>query len=200
LCSAGRDEDFLSHFTIERRCYRVDATSEALSETETGKVPFDLESIFRVKYAHIARVIARIVRDRARAEELAVEVFLKLWRTRQAQGDKADGWLYRTAIRTALDELRRTTRRARYERLLGFARSGPSPEEMHAAMEEQEKVRMVLKAIAPRQAELLLLRSEDLSYAEIADALELNPASVGTLLSRAQNAFRKEYVSRHGNE
>ena len=59
----------------------MDATSEALSEIETGKVPVDLESIFRVKYAHIARVIARIVRDRARAEELAVEVFLKLWRT-----------------------------------------------------------------------------------------------------------------------
>jgi RNA polymerase sigma-70 factor (ECF subfamily) len=178
----------------------VDATSEALSETETGKVSFDLESIFRLKYAHIARVIARIVRDRARAEELAVEVFLKLWRTRQAHGDKAAGWLYRTAIRTALDELRRTARRARYERLFGFARSGPSPEEIHAATEEQERVRTVLKAMAPRQAELLLLRSEDLTYAEIADALELNPASVGTLLSRAQNGFRKEYVSRYGNQ
>jgi RNA polymerase sigma-70 factor (ECF subfamily) len=46
----------------------------------------------------------------------------------------------------------------------------------------------------------LLLRSEDLRYAEIAEVLELNPASVGTLLSRAQSAFRKEYLKRYGKQ
>jgi RNA polymerase sigma-70 factor, ECF subfamily len=32
----------------------------------------------------------------------------------------------------------------------------------------------------------------------LAAALKLNPASVGTLLSRAQQAFRKEYIQRYG--
>jgi RNA polymerase sigma-70 factor (ECF subfamily) len=48
------------------------------------------------------------------------------------------------------------------------------------------------------QAELLILRSDGLTYDEIAQALDLNPSSVGTLLSRAEAAFRKEYVRRYG--
>ena len=47
---------------------------------------------------------------------------------------------------------------------------------------------------------MLLLRSEDLSYEELAGALDLNPASVGTLLSRAQEAFRKEYIKKYGEQ
>ncbi len=161
---------------------------------------FDLETIFRAQYERIARVIARVVGDPARAEELAVEVFLKLWRNQQAQGEKAEGWLYRAAVRMGLNELRRQARQTRYERLLGFGRGAPTPEEIRAATEEQERVRLVLGVIEPRQAELLLLRSHGLSYDEVACALDLNPASIGTLLSRAQQAFRKEYIKRYGEE
>jgi len=66
--------------------------------------PFNTETAFRTHYGRVARIIARVVRDHARAEELAVEVFLKLWRTRNAQADKVEAWLYRVAVRTALDE------------------------------------------------------------------------------------------------
>lgn len=161
------------------------------------QAPFDFEAIFQAQYDFIARVIARVVRDPARAEELAVEVFLKLWKTPQAHGNP-EAWLYRTAVRRGLDELRRRVRRGRYERLAGFLRPVPTPEELHSAGQEQERVRLVLAMLHPRQAELLLLRSQGLSYDEVAAALEMNPASVGTLLSRAQQAFRKEYVKRYG--
>jgi RNA polymerase sigma-70 factor, ECF subfamily len=156
--------------------------------------------VFRSQYARIARVIARVARDPAQAEDLAVEVFLKLWRNPEAQGEKVGGWLYRTAVRKGLDELRRQTRRARYETLFGFRRHDPTPEQIHAANEEQEKVRHVLAAMETRQAQLLILRSDGLSYNEVALVLDLNPASIGTLLSRAQQAFRKEYVKRYGEQ
>ena len=169
---------------------------------DTVGTAFDFEAIFRAQYARIARVIARVVRDPSRAEELAVEVFLKLWHCPCAHGEKAEGWLYRAAIRKALDELRRRTRRARYESLFrlfsGRAPRLANPEEVHGAKEEQARVRFVLALMSRRQAELLLLRANDLSYDELAAALDLNPSSVGTLLSRAQEAFRKEYVSRYG--
>ena len=58
----------------------------------------------------------------------------------------------------------------------------------------------MLAALPRRQAELLLLRSDDGSYDELAAALSLNPASVGTLLARAKQAFRKEYVKRYGDQ
>jgi RNA polymerase sigma-70 factor (ECF subfamily) len=145
-------------------------------------------------------VIVRVVRDPARSEELAVEVFLRLSRNDGAQSDNPEAWLYRTAVRIGLDELRRQTRRLHYESLLGFI-SGtavPTPEQIHAASEEREKVRRILGKIPRRQAELLLLRSHGLSYEELASALDMNPASVGTLLARAQQTFRKEYLKRYG--
>ena len=163
-----------------------------------GEATFDFEATFRAHYERIARVIVRVVRDPARAEELAVEVFLKLWRSPGAHGDTAGGWLYRTAVRKGLDELRRTTRRSRSERLVAFVRRVPTPEDIRSAAEEQEKVRRVLAILNPRQAELLILRSHGLSYDELAAALEMKPVTVGTLLIRAQQAFRKEYMKRYG--
>ena len=176
----------------------MNAPSEVVSGMTAGEAPFDLEATFRAQYERVTRIILRVVGDPARAEELAVEVFLKLWRNPEVRGEKAEAWLYRSATRKGLDELRRRIRRARYEGMLRFARPVPTPEEVRAAAEEQEKVRLVLAVIEPRHAELLLLRNQGLSYDELASALDLNRVSIGTLLSRAQQAFRKEYIKRYG--
>jgi RNA polymerase sigma-70 factor, ECF subfamily len=190
----------LSQTEVFGRCYGVNASSEGAVESASEGIPFDIESVFREKFVRISRVIARVVRDSARAEELAVEAFVKLWRTPQAHGDHAEAWLYRTAVRLSLDELRRQHRRTRFERLVTFVRPAPTPEELHATAEEQDRVRLVLGGLPGRQAELLLLRNHDLSYTELAAALDLNPASLGTLLSRAQQSFRKEYIKRYGEQ
>jgi RNA polymerase sigma-70 factor (ECF subfamily) len=160
----------------------------------------DIETIFHAHYERIARVIARVLRDPSRAEELAVEVFLKWSRNPGAQGENAQAWLYRVAVRAGLDELRREARRTRRERVILFFRHSPTPEDIRASKEEQERVRAVLAAIQPRQAELLVLRSDGFSYDELAGALDLNPASIGTLLSRAERTFRKEYIKRYGQQ
>jgi RNA polymerase sigma-70 factor (ECF subfamily) len=190
----------LSQFSFGRRCCFVNARIETVDSMAADAAPFDFEAVFRAQYGRIARVIARVVRDPARAEDLAVEVFVQLWRSPEAHGEKAEGWLYKTAVRRGLDELRRRARRARYEGLFGFGRPVLTPEELRAATEEQERVRLALSVLDPRQAELLVLRSQGLSYAELASALDLNPVSIGTLLNRAQQAFRKEYVQRYGEE
>ncbi len=160
-----------------------------------------LDAIFRAHYERVARAIGRVIHDQARAEELAVEVFLKWWRNPQAQGEHAEGWLYRTAVREALDELRRQTRRSRIERIFSFVReSPPTPEHLYAANAEQHKVLTVLGALNRRQAEILLLWSQGLSYQELAISLAVNSNYVGSLVSRAQEAFRKEYLKRYGNQ
>ena len=172
--------------------------SEIVDETK-ATVQLDLESVFTAHYRGVARAIASIVHDRARAEELAVEVFLQ-WAS-SGSGSKSEGWLYRAAAHMALDELRRRSRRDRYERLLPRTfRRVPNPEEVHLAREEQQRVRSVLAGMATRQAELLLLRAEGFSYGELASALDLNPLSVGKLLSRALQTFRKEYLKKYGSE
>ena len=177
----------------------VNAPSDVVLEAATAPASaLDIESLFRARFDRVARVIARVVRDPARAEELAVEAFVRLWRTPRAHTPQAEAWLHRTAVRLGLDELRRQTRRNRYENLLAIVRRNPTPEQLHAAAEEQDRVRAVLASLPARQAELLLLRSHDLSYSELAAALDIHPASLGTLLARAQESFRKEYVRRYG--
>ena len=176
----------------------MNAETKALDGIPAREAVFDFETFFHAHYERVARVIARVVKDPARAEELAVEVFWKLWRQPGAHGDHAGPWLYRTAVRMALDELRRFARRNRYEGMFGRGSDPPTPEQMHSAAEEQSQVRLVLSRLETRQAELLILRGEGLSYGELATALDLNPASVGTFVSRAQQAFRKEYVRQYG--
>lgn len=171
--------------------------SETIERIEQEQA-FDFDAFFYAHYERTARAVARVVGDPARAEDMAAEAFWKLWRNPQAQGDNAGGWLYRTALRMALNELRRDARRNRYESLWDAAEESLSPEEAHAAAEEREHVRMVLSVLDQRQAELLLLRSSGLSYDQIANAVDVNPSSVGTLLSRAQQAFRKEYLKQYG--
>ncbi|HVW10027.1 MAG TPA: sigma-70 family RNA polymerase sigma factor [Bryobacteraceae bacterium] len=170
----------------------VQAPCEAPAESAT-----DFDALFRLHYNRIAYAIARIVGDPARAEELAMETFWKFWQSPEAHNERAAGWLHRVAINLGLYELRRRARHARFERL--FRRSAPAtPEEIHAADEEQRQVRQVLSRMKTRDAELLLLRNEDFRYEDIAAALRLNPASVGTLIARARETFRKEYVNLYG--
>lgn len=180
-----------------RRIYDVNASGSAV-EVALGET-FDFESFFHSYYARIALVVARVVRDPSRAEEIAVEAFWKLWRNlKGAREGQAAGWLYRTAVRMALDELRKDARRIRKESRQLSQPTALTPEQAHAAEEERVRVRLVLVSLDARQAELLVLRNNDLSYAEVAAAMGLNPSSVGTLISRAQQAFRKEYVIRYG--
>jgi RNA polymerase sigma-70 factor (ECF subfamily) len=180
----------------------VSAATDLTAVVDIEDAHFDIEVVFRSNYVRIARLIARVVGDSARAEELAVEVFLKLWRSPKAQAGNYEAWLYRVALRKALDELRKRSRRHRYETLFGLlpASLPVTPEQLHSAVERQESVRRVLAALERRDAELLILRSHGSSYEEIAKIMALNGASVGTLLNRAQNAFRKEYEKRHGRQ
>ena len=187
----------MSHSPTLRRFNDMNARSEALERAETEPRYPDFGRVFHMHYSRIARVIARIVTDPGRAEELAADVFWKFLDNSSAY-ESPGGWLYRTAVRKALDELRRQQRRQKFERLLMLPRTSPSPEQVHAARQDSDQVRVVLAALKSRDSELLVLRSEGLSYQEVAAILRLNETSMGTLLRRAQEAFRKEYVKRYG--
>ena len=176
----------------------MDAGSESLANLSLEAANAEFEDVFRTHYPRIARVIARIVHDPGRAEELAADVFSKYLHGNREHNESPAGWLYRVAIRKGLDELRRQRRHEKYRPFLSLLGIAPSPEQIHSATQDQQQVRVVLAHLKHRESELLVLRSEGLSYQEIASILRLNETSVGTLLRRAQQAFRKEYVNRYG--
>ena len=174
----------------------LDTTGLPAATTATGD---RLEALFRTHYARLARVIGRIVHDQGRAEELAADVFLRWQRHPSAHGAGAEGWLYRTAARHALDAWRRDQRWARVERVLVHLGIAPrTPADLHAGAEDRRQVREVPAALRRRDATLLLLWAEDVSYADLASAVGVQATSVGSLLRRAQDAFRKEYEARYG--
>src|SRR5215471_3139170 len=158
----------------------------------------DFDALFNGFYRRLARLLYRVTGDAARAEEVASEAFWRLHATPPRAETNLEGWLYRTGLRLALDQLKKERRRARYESLAAVFGRTPSPQQVLEQSEERARVRQVLGALKVEQVALILLRADGFSYAELAVALHLNPASVGTLLARAERAFRKEYVNRYG--
>lgn len=165
----------------------------------------EFEALFLEYYSRIVGVLLRLLGERTRAEELANDVFWKLYRT-PAVGEvdgRVGGWLYRTATNLGIDALRAAARRRKYEDAAARTQEGAaaaSPLDDMVRAEQRRRVREVLAVIRPAQAQVLILRASGFSYKELADVLELKPGGIGTMLSRAQAEFRKAYVELHGKE
>jgi len=174
--------------------YDVPASMSVPEETTR-----DFELLFDSYYGRLARLLYRVAGEPGHAEEIAAEAFWRLHHKPPRDRSNLEGWLYRTGLRLALDQIKRERRRARYEAMAAWFGIAPSPDKALEQTEDQRRVRLTLASIKPEQAALILLRSDDFAYADIAAKLRLNPASVGTLLTRAEHAFRKEYCKRYGN-
>src|SRR5687768_1579227 len=98
----------------------MDAGSESLANISVESARAEFDDVFRAHYARIARVIARIVHDPSRAEELAADVFWKYLHGHRVHNESPSGWLYRVAVRKGLDELRRLQRQEKYQPLLAL--------------------------------------------------------------------------------
>ena len=162
------------------------------------------QSFFLQNYARLASVVFRIVGDYSRAEELTDEAFWRLYHQPYG-GDRINpgGWVFRTAIRLAVDGLRAEDRRGRYEQEAGptlIAGSRSDPLDIVLEAERCAQVRKGLTFLRPGQAQLLILRASGFSYQELAETLKMKRGSVGTRLIRAEAAFRKHYSRLYGNK
>jgi RNA polymerase sigma-70 factor (ECF subfamily) len=171
-----------------------------------GSTRDQFEDLFLEHYARVVSILRRMLGDHARAEDLANEVFLKLYRRPLSQDSDGNvpGWLYRTATNLGIDTLRSLARRNRYEeeaaRAEGKNQIAENALDQALRTERQGRVRRVLAEMKAAQAQLLLLRASGHSYKELADSLGIEPGSVGTLLSRAEAAFEQRYRELYGRE
>src|SRR6185503_11363642 len=110
----------VSHYPRDSRFICMGAGSESLAGLTIEPANAEFEDVFRLHYARIVRVIARIAHDPGRAEELAADVFWKYLRGSRAHDESPAGWLYRTAVRKGVDELRRQRRQEKYRPLFSF--------------------------------------------------------------------------------
>ncbi len=151
----------------------------------------------------VVSYLTRMVGSQAVAEELAQEVF---WRVYKARGGyeptaKFTTWLYRIATRLALNSIR-DHKNERFQRSLDDDNdSGGTPLQPAdgRANREQElvdeaRLDVVRRAIAAlpekQRAAVLMHKYEELDYAQIADALDCSVSAVKSLLFRAYETLR----------
>ncbi len=144
------------------------------------------------------RYVNRVSGDPALSEDIVQECFVKLHR-RGAMPDDPPAWLMTVANNLLRDAHRRVARRKRLtlawstDLPLGGGADDARADEATLAAEQVERVRQALERLSLRDRQLLLMRHEGYRYREIAAALALTPTSVGTMLVRAGEAFRKAY-------
>lgn len=150
---------------------------------------------------HSARVFAYIacrINDRHRAEELAADVFRIAWQ-KQLSEPPGIGWLLATARNVIGNEYKgRRRRQELVDRLADETRS-QTPEEGNTG--ERAAVAGVLMQLRERDREVLMLSYwDDLTTAELAQALECSPSAAAVRLHRARRAFAKAAPSHLMNE
>jgi RNA polymerase sigma-70 factor (ECF subfamily) len=166
-------------------------------------------SLFERHWDAVCRLLVRLTGDADAAGDLAQEVFVQLYRKPPLNEDvPLRPWLFRVALNRGYNALRADRRRrTREETVAGDPTAagaaaggagGESLEEIANRVEERDSVRHVLMRLSERQRDCLVLRANGLSYAEIAVAIGVAPGSVGTLLVRAERAFKAEYLARRG--
>lgn len=157
------------------------------------------EAVFLQHWPQVYRLLVSLVGSPAEAEDLALEVFVRLHENAPGQDAEANpgGWLRRVALNLGLDAIRSWKRRERYEleagRLNLEEHPDDSPSSLLARKEDRRYVRQVLAEMKPRSAQLLILRYSGLSYQEIAAVVGVSPASIGPLLLRAEKEFKQRY-------
>jgi len=154
------------------------------------------DALFERWAARLVRFLERMVEDRASAEELAQEAFLRVHRARERYepGARFSTWLYRIATNLALNELRRPRRRHSHAStgdeqagLSELRASEPAADTVVDARRRSEALVRELALLPERQRTALWLAAgEGLSYAEVADVLETTTKSVKSLVHRAR--------------
>ena len=153
--------------------------------------------LFDERFVSLFRYLDRLSGDPDLAEDLAQEAFVRLHRRRQIPDD-ARAWLAAVASNLFRDERRRARRRqnllARQPADLTLSSPPALPNDAVEREERNTLVRHALDRLALRDREMLLLRHEGYSYREIAIALGVAETSVGTMLIRATDAFKAEFM------
>ena len=166
---------------------QADETPPAFEET--------FRRLFDAQYASLFRYLQRLTGEPDAAEDLAQEVFVRLYQ-RGSLPDDVRGWMATVAHNLLRDEKRTGKRR------LQLIQAHPLDLERGTAIAADDKVlgeerrrhvRTALDKLNERDRRMLLLRHEGYSYREIAQVVGVSETSVGTLLLRATALFHTAY-------
>jgi RNA polymerase sigma-70 factor, ECF subfamily len=150
----------------------------------------------------VIHFLYRMVQNQAVAEELAQEVFLRVYRARASYqpAAKFTTWLFRIATHLALNHLRDARGERSDQRLdlpagdcagRQLADRAPTAEQELVERARLEEVRRAIRALpANQRAAVLLHKYQELGYVQIARVLGCSESAVKSLLFRAYESLR----------
>ena len=150
----------------------------------------------------VVHFLYRMVQNHAVAEELAQEVFLRVYRSRSTYEPTAKftTWLFRIATHLALNALRDGKNERLQERLDDDTRGTPvrqvsdrrpSVEQSMLHQAKLEEIRRAIGALPQKQrAAVLMHKYEEMEYSQIARVLSCSESAVKSLLFRAYETLR----------
>jgi len=150
----------------------------------------------------------RLLGDAEEARDAAQETFLKVYRgLNRFRGDSGlKTWIYRIAINQAMNQQRWWRRRRRDETIsLDLSRgeseatlgdllpgNGASPEQLAIEAERERRIMRALNEVKKEYRAALILREiEELSYEEIAEALDISIGTVKSRIARGREELRR---------
>jgi len=177
-------------------------TSEALLHKAARGDGSAFKALVERHQSKVINLVYRILGDRQKSEDIAQEVFLKVWQAASTyQGkSKFTTWLYRVAINLSLNEIRSRKRHSWLQCLhlyplskepVGESGETPTAEDLLIAQELGERIRAALQSLPENQRIALILRRYDgLSYDEISRVMNCSLSIVEALLVRAKRAVQ----------
>ncbi|MGO9017745.1 MAG: RNA polymerase sigma factor [Syntrophobacteraceae bacterium] len=175
----------------------ADREYELIEAIGAGDIPA-FETLIKRYRDPVLNFIFKYMGDRFGAEDIAQEVFLRVYRAAsefEPKG-KVSTWIFKIAYNLSLNEV---LRRSRFCPITDIDDHGFEPAEANPSglKELAEEVMDAVRHLPEKQRAALLLRvNEDLSYAEIGNILSASIPSVESLLFRARGNLKKILIGR----
>lgn len=159
--------------------------------------------LFDHYWDHLYHYLVQVTKSPEIAEEIAGDVFLKLWTGRALlhRIRRLDAFLFRVAHNKAIDFLKLTARNQRMRQMVSQSidsARAPAADHLLLDREAQQMLAEVVAKLSPRRRLVFTLsRMEGLSNEEIASRLHLSPNTVKNTLGDSMRAIRI-FLARRG--
>jgi RNA polymerase sigma-70 factor (ECF subfamily) len=182
--------------------WALDPDAVLMVEVCGGHEP-SFDTLLQRHRSTVVNHLYRLVRDRAVAEELAQDVFLRVYRFRNRyQPDaKFSTWLFRITTNVALNWRRDTRREATHLRLdasshenrrIQVLDQNPRVDQRLLNEHRAREIREAIEALPPKQlAAVLMHKYEGMDYVQIAEVLGCSIPALKSLLFRAYETLRR---------
>ena len=159
------------------------------------------QELFRKLGPRVLQYARRLVGSDARAEEVAQDVFVQVFRFRHRYRPQSRlaTWVFTITTNLCLNELRRPERKLQVDVAdVGdqhgvHGRATTTPEEGAATRELSRRLEAAVAGLPPKQrAALLLSRIDGLAYKDVGDALGCSEGAVKALIFRATQALKHD--------